>query len=769
MIIDHENEPVAFAEVAVYLIDGNKSISATISTIDGEFNLEMAAGKYFLQINALGWEVKKINLTKQNGVLDLGKVKLVESKRVELSSVEIVGERNQMNLQIDKRVFNVTSDLSSQGGSAVDVLQNIPSVSVDAEGNVSLRGSQDVKILIDGKPSGFASSSDALEQLQANMIQEVEVITNASARYEAQGEAGIINIVLKKQKNLGLNGAATIKGGWAPDDGISINGNYRKGKLNLFGSADYGYIRVDGRSSTHQWLKNADTAFIYDQGYQHLRKMNRGSFRLGGDYDINNKNNIGATLGWRGATGDVVVDRTYDNYTIDEVFLNRDTRIEDQISNRGMLEGTLDYTKKFDRKGSSWKTTLRYSTHSNKDDSKFNESSSLMPTDTLYEQSHAYTAQKNILLQSDLVYPVGEKGKVEAGLRAQERDFDNQFGYSALQGSDWISNPMFNDRFNYDEKVYAAYLIGSNTFGKLGVQAGLRTEYSEIFTRQYSENNGNKRKYLNFFPSVALSYEINKEHTLQMSYSSRINRPGQWALMPFMRFGDNRAMRIGNPDLDPELTDAYELGMLNNWGTFSVLSSVYYRHTKNKFDRISFLGSDGIIYSKTMNIFNRNAYGIELNANYTPATWIRFTSGFNLFQEMIKGNYEERDFSYNNLSWSNRTSVNMTLPQRWRFQLSGVYEAPTVSAQGTNKARYFMDFGMSKNILSNKATIGFNISDILNSRKWRGTVNTPELQSETMFQWRQRSFRLTFTYRLNQKPRDNESLIDKSAGAGEEM
>ncbi len=762
-IFDDQNETVPYTVINIFNSADSTLVTGVASNEEGIFEFSIPEGQYYIDVTFFGMNSKQIKLNQTSGTLSLGKITLFADEGTMVAGAEVVAQRNAMSLQIDKRVFNVGSDLNSQGANATEVLQNIPSVTVDPEGNVSLRGSQAVRILIDGKLSGFASSADALQQLQADMIEKIEVITNASARYEAQGEAGIINIILKKSKKSGFNGSATLRGGYYPDNGIGINANYRKDKLNLYGSANYNYRRVDGRSTTHQVLETQDTAFIYDQGYKHIRKKNGVNVNVGADYDINDKNTISAAVGIRYGLGNNKYDRTYDNYSIQGNFKSKDTRLEDQTENENMLEATLGYTKRFSKEGSEWKTSLRFFNDKDFEDSDYSETSTLN-YGTLIERSNAYVTENMILIQSDFVQPILEKGKIEAGIRGQLRDFNNEFGYSTKVAEDWVGNPRFNDRFNYDERVYAAYIMGANTFGKLGVQVGLRGEYSEVYTRQYSKAEGNTRDYFNLFPSLALSYQHNATNTFQLSYSRRINRPGQWDLMPFMKFGDNRTMRVGNPDLDPELTDSYEAGILNTWEKGSLLSSVYYKHTKNKFDRLSFLGNDSIIYQQAVNIATRDAVGLELTANYSPANWARITSGFNFFRETIKGDLQNKDFSYNNFSWTNRTSVNFTLPQRWRMQLSGNYEAPVVNAQGKRLSMYFMDFGLSKDVLKNKATIGFNVSDLLNSRKWRSTVNTPEIQSETMFQWRQRSARITFTYRFNQQKREQDNLIEKGGG-----
>lgn len=761
---DRHHEPVPYAVVVVRNIN-DSVITSDFSADDGSFDLTVAEGRYQLEINFMGESNQIIPLTQTRGMLDMGKITVKMPQNQKLDEVIVMSERNQMSLHIDKRVFSVGSDLTAQGASATEALQNIPSVTVDAEGNVSLRGSQSVRILIDGKASGFASSPDALQQLQADMIDKVEVITNASARYEAQGQSGIINIILKKNHNKGLNGSASVRTGYYPDHGMGLNANYRKNKVNLFGSLSLNYREVDGRSSTRQRLQSEDTSFLYYQGYRHVRRKRNVNANIGMDYQLANNHILNASFGIRSGYGNNDYYRTYDNYTVNEEFVQFNKRDENAKELEDMYEGSLGYTMKLGRNGGEWKTQIRGYRDQDYERSQYIETSTAY-TDIMNERSKAYVTEQSLIAQSDLQLPFSENGKIETGIREQIRDFNNDFGYGKFIDAVWQNPARFNDRFNYNEKVYAAYIMASNTFGKLSIQAGVRGEYTDVFTKQYSLNNGTKRHYFNFFPSVAFSYKQNDVTTFQLSYSRRIRRPGQWDLMPFMKFGDNREMLIGNPYVNPELTGSYEAGMLNAWGKGSVLTSIYHRRTVNKFDRISYLGTDGIIYIQSMNIATARAYGLEVNGNYNAFNWLRLTTGFNLFKEEISGSYNGQQYSNNNFSWTNRTSLNLTLPQRWRFQLSGNYEAPRVTAQGKRLSQYFMDFGASKDLLKNKATLGFNLTDLFNSRKWRSVTYTDEIQSQTSFQWKQRSFRLVFTYRFNQQKKESENIIE-SGGGGE--
>lgn len=761
-VYDETKAPAPYADIRLYRATDSSFVSGVPSAEDGSFELTADDGRYYVTVSLFGLTGKVVPISQQTGTLDIGAVYL-KAASVGLKEVTVTAEQNQMSLKIDKRVFNVGADLNNQGANATEVLQNIPSITVDAEGNVSLRGSQNVRILIDGKLSGFASSADALQQLQSDMIDKIEVITNASARYDAQGESGIINIILKKNKKAGFNGSLTLRTGYYPDHGVGFNANYRTGKFNFFGSYTLSRREHPGTSYTDQRVQNADTGFAYHQDYRHERKKWGNNASVGFDYLIDDKNTLTVTGSVRSGLGNNKYYRTYENYDLGNTLLSTDQRDETAREMEDLLEGSIGYTRKFNKEGMEWKTEVKGFHDQDFERSDYTETSTRY-SETVQEFSKAYVTEQNLLVQSDLTIPFAKEGKVEIGGRSQNRYFLNEFRFGEMNAGNWESPQEFNDDFSYVEKVHAGYFMASNTFGKLGIQAGLRGEYSDVRTKQHSLNQWNRKEYMNWFPSAAISYQLSKQQTLQVSYSRRINRPGQWDLMPFMKFGDNREMRVGNPDLNPEYTNALELSFMQNWDKGSLLSSLYYRKTTDKIERMASYGSDGIIYRIPLNVADRNAYGLELNGNYSFSSWARMTSGFNFFKEEVYGTYQNKKFEVNNFSWTNRTSLNFTLPQRWRIQLSGNYEAPKVNPQGRSLAVYFADFGMSKDVFKSKATIGLNVNDIFNTRKWRSITETAEIYSESMFQWRPRSIRLVFNYRFNQQPKDHSKMEDMMDG-----
>lgn len=763
-IIDSENEPLGYVAIQGYNKSDEKIVKGDFSDEDGNFSLSLPRGDYFLVFRYAGLTADTIRLSKKVGEINLGIITLKPIS--ELETVEVVAQKSVMEYHLDKRVFNVGADLNNQGANAVEVLENIPSITVDAEGNVSLRGNPNVRILIDGKMSGFATNADALQQLQADNIEKIEVITNASSRYDAQGEGGIINIVLKKNQTKGLNGSASIRAGYFPELGGDFRINYKKDKINLFASYSGNKNSRPGYSTTYQRLNNADTAFTYRQDYKHTRRKTSHHGSFGIDYYINEFNTLSSSFTIRSGLGDNSYDRFYENLDASDVLIGNNDRYEAQAELEDLLEANLSYTKKFRKKG-EWSTDFKWFRDQDIEKSDYSETSSDF-IGTRLEHSQVTTLENNFLAQTDFRIPFAKDGNIEAGLRMQIRNMENNFRFGEWQNNDWNYPSEYNDNYEYNESVYAAYAMASNTWNKFSLQAGLRGEYTDINTLQVSQAARINKDYLDLFPSAALSFKNTENQTFQLSYSRRISRPGQWDLMPFTKFGDNRERRVGNAALNPEYTNSLEAGILQAWNSGSFLGSVYYRNTTNKIERIAALGDDGIIYLTPMNIALRDAYGVELNFTYNPVNWFRLNSGFNVYQEIISGNFNSQDFRRQNFTWTNRTSVNFSFPKIVRAQLAFNYRAPSVRPQGKMLAIYHFDIGLSRDLLKGKATLGLNVRDLFNTRRWRSITDTPELFAQSNTLWRPRTITLVFTYRFNQQRKDSEktdfNLLEERGG-----
>lgn len=766
-VIDSDNLPLAYAAIQGHNKSDDKLVKGDFSDEDGNFTLSLPEGDYYIILRYTGLTADTIQLSKSTGEINLGII--IMAAVSELEAVEVTAQKSAMEYQLDKRVFNVDADLNNQGANAVEVLENIPSITVDAEGNVSLRGNPNVRILIDGKMSGFATNADALQQLRADNIERVEVITNASSRYDAQGEGGIINIILKKNQTKGLNGSASLRAGYFPEYGGDFRINYRKNKINFFASYSFNKNSRPGYSTTYQRLNNADTAFTYRQEYEHTRRKMSNHGSVGMDIYFDDRNTLSTSFTIRSGLGNNSYDRFYENMDFNDAVTGYNDRYEVQSELEDLLEATLSYSRKFKKKG-EWSTDFKWFRDQDIEKSDYSETSSEFLGERL-EYSQVNTVENNFLAQTDFIIPFAKSGKFETGARVQIRNMENNFRFGQWDGNDWYHDVLYNDIYNYNEQVYAAYAMGSNTWGKFSVQAGLRAEYTDVKTLQESNQERINKNYLDLFPSAAVSFKNNEKQTFQISYSRRISRPGQWELMPFTKFGDNRERRIGNAHINPEYTNSVEAGILQVINSGSILGSLYYRSTTNKIERIASLGDDGIIYVVPLNIALRDAYGVELNFTYSPINWMRINTGFNFYQEIISGNFNDQDFKRDNFTWTNRTSVNFSFPKLFRAQLAFNYTAPSVRPQGKNLAIYHFDLGMSRDMMKGQATLGLNVRDIFNTRRWRSITDTPELYAESSTLWRPRSIVLVFTYRFNQQRKESEkadfNLLDDRGGGGD--
>ncbi len=764
-VVDSENSPLSYVVIQIHQKSNQKLIKGDFSDEEGIFSITIPKGDYYVIFRYAGLTNDSISLSKNNGELKLGTITM--KSNVEFETIEITAQKSTMEYHLDKRVFNVDADLNNQGANAVEILENIPSITVDAEGNVSLRGNPNVRIFIDGKMSGFASSADALQQLRGDNIEKIEVITNASSRYDAQGEGGIINIILKKNQTKGLNGSVSLRAGYFPELGGDFRINYRKNKINVFASYSYNNNTRPGYSNTYQRVNNIDTAFTYRQDYEHSRHKISNHASTGLDYFINEYNTLSTSFTLRSGLGKNTYDRYYENLDLNDNLTGYNDRFENQAELEDLLEANISYNKKFKNKV-DWNSDIKWFRDQDIEKSDYNERSSNFLGEKL-ENSRVSTTENNILLQTDFVIPILSNGKIETGARMQIRNMENYFQFGELTGNTWNYPTHFNDTYNYDEQVLASYLMGSNTWNKISLQAGLRAEHTTINTLQNSNQNKIQKNYLDFFPSAAFSFKNTEKQTFQLSYSRRISRPGQWDLMPFTKFGDNRERRVGNAQIDPEYTNSLEAGILQVLKSGSLLGSIYYRSTTNKIERISNLGDDGIIYITPMNIALRDAYGVEINYSYSPIDWIRLNTGFNFYKEVISGNFNNQDFKRDNFTWTNRTSLNFSIPKIMKAQVAFNYTAPSVRPQGKTLAMYHFDLGFSRDLMKGKSTIGLNIRDLFNTRRWRSVIDTPELYSTSSTLWRPRTITLVYTYRFNQNKKETNKadfnlLEDKGGG-----
>ena len=764
LINSSTGQGLEYATVSVYSKRDSSIVGGGLTEPDGTFNVEAKPGPMYAQIDFLGFEslvidpipFDKDKMKAGERKIDLGNIDMFEGG-VALEEVEIRAEKSETQFSLDKKVFNVGKDLANQGGSAEDILDNVPSVTVDVEGEVSLRGSAGVRILVDGKPSGLASAGNGLRSIPANMIEQVEVITNPGARYEAAGTSGIINIVLKKNTGNGFNGSFDASVSHPFGYGAGANINYRKGKINWFANYGFRYRSGPGRGSKYQERTQNDSIFIVDQTSNRDRSGFNNSIRTGIDYHFTDNTTLTGYLQYRKSneTNENVV--TYNDFlqNINNP-ISITERVDDEKENESNLEYSLDYRNEIggDR-DHLLKATIQYRDDIESEKSIFTETFDPLdgvPFNNLNQRSNNDEVNKTWLVQIDYAKPLGSKDqKYELGIRGSFRRINNDYLVEEKNAQDVFESlaGLSND-FNYDEDVFAAYATYGNKHGAFSYQAGLRAEYSNVNTELIQTDEKNPRSYFNLFPSAHLNYQINEANAVQISYSRRIRRPRFWDLNPFFTFSDRRNFFSGNPNLDPEFSDSYEIGNIRYWDKATLSSSFFYRHTTGNINRIKTLNPDGTTLTVPQNLSIQDDYGLDVSLNYSAIKWWRLDGNANFFRSQTSGTFGEQDFTTDNFTWFGRITSRFTFFDS-DLQARMNYRGPRQSPQGTTEAVGSFDIGWSKDFLSKKMTITLSVRDLFNSRRRRGVTEFEGFYELNDFQWRLRSFNLAANYRLNQK------------------
>lgn len=756
---DEQKNTIPFGNAVIYNTLDSTLVSGAMSDDQGIFEISVSPGNYFLKATFLSFEEKRIlNLNVTDQDVNLGTI-VLKTGATSLDEVVVQGERSQMVLALDKKIFNVGKDLANAGGTAADILSNVPSVAVDVEGNVSLRGSGNVRILIDGKPSGLVSlkGGSGLQQLQGSSIERIEVITNPSARYEAEGMGGIINIVLKKERKEGINGSFDLITGYPSNFGVAANVNYRRKNLNFFVNYTASYRNAPGKSSLYQELYRNDTTFISRQRSTNRLKGMNNNARAGIDYFFNPQNVLTASYTWRLNKGKRFSDIQYLDYLFGFNNLQGITnRTQDETETEPNSEYALSYKKTFAREGHEFIADVRYLDNWEQSDQYFSEqtfqpgeSAAGMPA--ILQRSLNDETEKQLLFQIDYVQPFGVDGKFEAGLRSSSRDMTNNYAVTEqMDNGTWHPLAGLTNNFLYEENIHALYGILGNKTGKFSYQMGLRAEWTGVTTTLRQTNEINPRKYANLFPSAHATYNLPRQHALQLSYSRRVRRPQYNDLSPFMTFSDRRNFWSGNPDLNPEFTNSYELGHIKYVEKGSFSSSLYHRYTPGKVVRIRRVDEQGYSTTRPENLATESSFGAEFTGSYSPYPWWKLDGSLNFFRAITDGSNLDANFQSDTYSWFARKTSRFTLWKTTDFQLRGSYEAPQQTPQGKRKAIAALDLAVSRDILHNNGTLTLNVIDVFNSRKFRSITEGANFYTESNSQGRLRQINLTLNYRLHQ-------------------
>lgn len=758
-VIDKDvNEPLEYATIAFFSRKENKIIGGGITDVEGNFSIEVPPGTYDIRVEYISYKTKTIPNRTLTSDTDLGVLGIgidIES----LGEVEIIAERTTVEIKLDKKIYNVGKDLTVRGGTVSDVLDNVPSVSVDVEGNVSLRGNDNVRILINGKPSGLVglNSTDALRQLPAESIERVEVITSPSARYDAEGTAGILNIILRRSKLQGLNGAMTANAGHPTSAGVSGNINFRTGDFNFFNTSGYSYRESPGNSLTEtEYLNGSDPSTFLNEYRKFDRQSHGLNSNMGVEWYINDTASLTTSLVYRDSDQNNKNTNTINELDLNGNLINQSFRIDPEDRTDKTVQYSVNFDKQFND-NSEHKLTFDFQ-YENSNES---EKSLISQDGNLAERVATIQDQKEVLLQSDYVQPIGEASQFEIGYRGNFNEMDTDYTLEFNESGDYVLDTDVSNNLIYREYVNAVYTqYGSKINNKFSFLLGLRMEATRISINQLTSRDFERKDYVGLFPTVNLGYEISEKQSLTLGYNRRIRRPRSYYLNPFPSRSSATYLWQGNPDLNPSYSNAFDFGYLNRLGILTINSSIYYQHATDVITRITEDSGETTIVGGTevqvvkrfpINLATNDRYGFEFTLTYRPNQKWNLNGNFNLFQSQTRGEYNGVSFDADNLSWFVRLNNKYTLPGNIDWQTRLFYMGPSEDAQNKSKGMFSTDLAFSKDLFKERASIAFNISDLFNTRKRQTTSTTPTFISYSEFQWRQRSFNVSFTYRFNQK------------------
>lgn len=763
-------QPLEYATVAFFSKSENRIVTGGITDETGNFSIPVPSGTYDVSIEFISFVKQTLpnqNLSENQNIGNF----YLDADTQALDEVEVFAEKTTVEIKLDKKIYNVGKDLTVRGGTVSDVLDNIPSVSVDVEGNVALRGNENVRILINGKPSGLVglNSTDALRQLPAESIESVEVITSPSARYDAEGTAGILNIILRRSKLQGFNGALTSFIGFPQSAGISGNINYRTGDVNIFNTTSYNHREVPGNSSSYtQYFNNIfdengdlitdnpDTFLDETNDYDRVRKDLSTNF--GVEWYITDSASIVGSISYRDGNNESNTTNTLIQLDENQEFISQNNRFDPEEETDKVLQYSLNFTKDFDTSGQ--KLTMDFQYEDNSED----EYSGVLLEGVNTENVATLEDQSRILLQADYVLPIGEKSQFELGYRGNfnDQDTDYTIEFLDINTGEFVVNDSLSNFLNYREYVNAAYTqYGSKVGSKFSYLLGLRLESTRITVDQPTSGDYSKNDYTGLFPTVNLSYELSEKENITLGYSRRIQRPRSYFINPFPSRSSITSIFRGNPELAPSYSGVFDLGYYKKFGKVSLNTSVYFQHATDVFSFVSFdtgipvivNGQEFTIIERTpINLAEEDRYGFEFTLGYNHSRKWNINANFNIFRQSLRGTAPNGlSLDNDNTSWFARINNKYTLPGEIEWQTSLDYRGPSADAQNSREGVFSSNMAFSKDIFNENASIALNVSDLLNSRKRITETNTPTYTGTSEFQWRERSITLSFTYRFNQQ------------------
>ncbi|CAG4989775.1 Vitamin B12 transporter BtuB [Dyadobacter sp. CECT 9275] len=745
------NAGVSFATIALLTKDSTLT-EGVVADENGVFTMSnVKPGSYILRVTNMGYQtlfVAKVSVAPESSIVDLGNLTLLPEAQ-KLNEVVVRGEKSMIVDDIDKKTINIGKDLLATSNNVSDLLEKLPAVSLDENGNPQVRGKGNVVVLIDGKPSSLYGNDlpTILQSFPANLIERIDVMTTPSAKYEGDGASGVIDIITKKSKIRGINGGTRVSLGNKDNYNGSGNISLKTGKLGMNATVSGGVRNMYWkRRLNRENFAAAQTTTLAQAG----RGQNEGNnlfSRIGANYDFNDKNSLEAGINYSRDHSDnnsTLLNQTgLTNGTITEEFIRKSK----SNGNGDNVNMSVDYRHKFAEKDHQLSFTANYSIGSSDGESSFNLESEI---ESLVKQQRTFRDNKgkSLFLNSDYTWPITPKSTLEVGVRSRISSNDNTnafYTYNTDQ-QDFVFDPAISNIFGYSDALYTGFMTFSQKTDLWGLRAGLRvTDYNQKI-KQISINNEFGVHFLTLVPSLALTRKINDESQFKLNYSRRVQRPEAGMLNPYTDISDPRNIQSGNPNLKPEFVHKAEMGYSNYESSGGWGPSLFMDYSNNAITRIRTIDEEGVSLTRYDNVGRELSYGFETDFSQKIGESVKLNASGRVFRSEVVSDIAQID----NRTWSYSGNLNafITLPMDFRASAYLNYEGPRAIAQGTREGVFVANMGIRKDLLEKKATLSFNIQDIFLSRAYKSQLSTETYNQNSLWQQTNRMLNLTFQYRF---------------------
>ena len=755
-----EERALQFASVSVYKTSDQSIITGGITDENGRFKIEVPYGEYYILIDFMGFakkQTKEFEINKANPIAKLYKIEIDPNTDI-ISEIEVTSEKELFENKIDSKTFNVSKDLTMQSKSALEALEQIPSISVDLDGNITLRGNKNIRILINDRPIIVNAENQAslLEQIQANNIESIDVITNPSAKYNPEGMGGIINIQLKKSQPNGKNLSVSVGSDFYREYSANISAGLRTKKFNIYGTYGYKYNRWNYERESYQ--KNIfsaiDTSYYMKQTSEGGRNNNSHMGTFGLDYNINKRNTIGIESLISYANKDKANPYNYSFFDENEEIVNSSIRDNTEDILQYKFDLQAHYKHKFAKEKHYLEANISAIRNSKQKDANYFEQSTFPSIgDTLDLENNLQDENNKIYnYKINHFYPISKNKSLETGFDGEFRNIDNQIDILSFDTdrNEFTTDTLRSSQFNYFDQTHAVYSLFKTKYNKLTIQMGLRLEYRNYQFDFNNNTNSTTPWRWNYYPSLHLQYKLNPTSEFGASYSKRVNRPSIRQLNPLHDYSDAYNYRVGNPNLKPENIHSVELNYSKRIKKLKIMPAIYYKYIDQVIKRIKTRDSLGMGVVTYMNLDYGSSYGSELISSYKPYKWLNLNGSINLgyskLQDKTDDNLSNEDFF-----WSGKLMSYFLLPYQIKLQLSYHYHGQRVIPQGYIDPMQWLDIGLRKSFWNKKASISIRASDIFRTRAFNIHIDTPEYISDLHFKRKPSYILVNFTYQIGRK------------------